>query len=478
MPELERPMDDVEEKVNYDVWRTRWQALNTALQRLHDQIDTRYPVSPGLRKQTLLTLLTGLQGFVGGPNGLFTFLLDNFEQKRLHPPLKYPTEYILRNLLDQVGFDLDVISTAAAQRFYGDTVIRDHFKQADNLAQQALQPAIDAGLLYHDTRAMTYMGNGGRARVVTYAPVALIAIPFSSVLVKQDLLATAHEAGHYVYWHGLFEAKAPWNTLKAQNIPGWCLNWLEETFADVYGAIVAGPPIARSCQDILLDNLPEDFLANDKEHPVTPLRPRIYGKMLAKLGGDNQLWAARLKERWERKEKRLKTIWDKNGQLLNVRETRFWLQEHEGDLSKEPLQEIMDWNSDEIPPQGSANLLPLDRVIQEVYKSLESVVNHRRATGWTEDLTIPTIDKTLDETVLYERFTDYLKTLTGDPDDATSGSLDAKRLVEIKSELLNSKVDPQDKAAYEEFVVKWTQLVGWGGWVIRGPETNPEPPKP
>lgn len=478
MPGRESSTDGVENETKYVVWRERWQALKKALQRLHDQIDALYPAETGLRKQTLLTLLTGLQDFVGGPTGFFTFLLDNFEQNRLHPPLVYPVEYILRNLLDQVGFDLDVISTAAAQRFYGDTVIRDHFRQADILAQQALQPAIDAGLLYENTRAITYMGNGARVRVVTYAPVALIAIPFSSVLVKQDLLATAHEVGHYVYWHGRFGANAPWNTLKAQNVPGWCLNWLEETFADVYGAIVAGPPIARSCQDILLDNLPEDFLVNDKEHPVAPLRPRIYGKTLAKLGGDNQLWGVRLKERWEREEKRLKATWDKNGQLLNVRETRFWLQEHEGDLSKKPLHEIMDWANDEISSDASAELHPLDKVLRAIYKNLEEVISHRRVNGWTEDLATPLENKTPEETVLYDRFTNYLKTLVGDPDDANGGSLDAKRLIEIKNELLDSQVDPQDKTAYEAFVANWTQLVGWGGWVIRGPETNPEPPKP
>ncbi|MBK9051437.1 MAG: hypothetical protein IPL78_11135 [Chloroflexi bacterium] len=52
--------------------------------------------------------------------------------------------------------------------------------------------------------------------------------------------------------------------MKAQKLPDWCLNWLEEIFADVYGAIVVGPPIARSCQDILLDNLPEEFLLTIK----------------------------------------------------------------------------------------------------------------------------------------------------------------------------------------------------------------------
>lgn len=55
--------------------------------------------------------------------------------------------------------------------------------------------------------------------------------------------------------------------------------------------------------------------------------------------------------------------------------------------------------------------------------------------GWTEDLATPLENKTPEETVLYDRFTNYLKTLVGDPDDANGGSLDAKRLIGIKNKL-------------------------------------------
>ncbi|MBK9051436.1 MAG: hypothetical protein IPL78_11130 [Chloroflexi bacterium] len=120
-------------------------------------------------------------------------------------------------------------------------------------------------------------------------------------------------------------------------------------------------------------------------------------------------------------------------------------------------------------------------MIQEVYRILEEekVVTHRRANGWTENLAIHPEDNIAEKDVLYSRFETYLNALTGEPIEAVDGPipLHAKQLIDLKTELLGTVI-PQDETAYQEFVAKWTQLVGWGGWIIRGPETYPDPPKP
>ncbi len=201
-----------------------------------------------------------------------------------------------------VSINGNVIATAAAQRLFANDKMAERFRQADLLAQKAIQPAIAAGLLPEGTIAVTFMAHGARARVIPYAAVALIAIPFTAAIADEDLLATAHEAGHYVYWHGQFDDPTLDKQLIDAGVPTWCRQWAEEIFADVYGTVVAGAPYALSGQDILLDERPEAFLHDDGDHPVAPLRPRLYGKVLAKKGGDNDTWGPQLKERWEQKE--------------------------------------------------------------------------------------------------------------------------------------------------------------------------------
>ena len=49
--------------------------------------------------------------------------------------------------------------------------------------------------------ALTYLQKSYETRVIPYAEVCLIGIPFTSVRLTEDLLAIPHEVGHYVFWN-------------------------------------------------------------------------------------------------------------------------------------------------------------------------------------------------------------------------------------------------------------------------------------
>jgi hypothetical protein len=63
------------------------------------------------------------------------------------------------------------------------------------------------------------------------------------------------------------------------------MGWLEEVFADVYGALIAGPVLALDFQELVYDNsnLDED----DGDHPVGAIRPFIYTDTLERIQDKN-----------------------------------------------------------------------------------------------------------------------------------------------------------------------------------------------
>lgn len=478
------------------VWYDRWLALQQAMIRLEGLIDTVVAPSkrePLLRRTTLRILIQELQKFVGkvgtapnDPDGLFVYLYNNLKSEHLKLPDEYPADYVFRTLLDQIGFDTDIIASAAAQRLFADDTLVERLLQADLLAQKALKPAIDAGLLRDETTALTFLTGGARARVIPYASVALIAIPFTATTVDQDLLATAHEAGHYVYWHGQF-APTIAEMMVEEGIPEWCRKWAEEMFADIYGTIVAGPPYALSGQDILLDDSAKEFMRNDYEHPVAPLRPRIYAKVLSQLGDNQRAWSSHLKRRWESAEERRKKSWQTNADDT-IGKARFW-RKGEGDLAKPLLDQVIDLQTDVIAEKPEANLLPVDKAITIIYRALaqvdkqkgKSVVTAAEPNGWLSHSNAPgrtQIDPDLQE--LYTGFSTYLKAFPLDDskkdlEKAPDESHLKNTLCEAKLELIKEKLlKPGDVVSLEQ----WAQLITWGGWVTRGPQEVPNPPRP
>ncbi|GAB4280214.1 MAG: hypothetical protein Kow0080_32920 [Candidatus Promineifilaceae bacterium] len=223
------------------------------------------------------------------------FLGEGFDNAFLAPDHNHSQDYVVDVINRKTAVDMSVLRLAASQR-------RDHLlfrpvlQRADVMAANALAQGV---AWIRDARPVSYFDKMPFARIVPYAPAALIGIPYSALPEAagkpNDMLLTAvaHETGHYVYWHGQILREAVYevlyNNLKemfppaASNQPLYA-HWLEEIFSDVYAAMVGGSAAALGIQHVVSDNLRERMVIDDGEHPVAVLRPYIYTQVLAAMG--------------------------------------------------------------------------------------------------------------------------------------------------------------------------------------------------
>jgi hypothetical protein len=298
-------------EVDLKVWQARFDAVNAVIEHFKSNLGGPDPDMI----QSLQHLLGCLQEFA---HGQAHFLLDGFDQdgkdyELVESPEFHP-DYVLRVTLNQIAFDLELIRRMANQRLLGSAEMQDTLKLADKLAWSALYPVLGENKLVKDTKTtvITYFEKDPSIRVIPYAPVALIGVPFSAIKVPQDFLAIAHEVGHYVYRHSRLGDEAMPRALAAElkneaEYPKWVEKWKEEIFADIYDCLVAGPVIALASQDLALRSslTPEDvngyhifgeFTEDDGEHPVPVLRPYIYISVLRERG--LEAMAHLLERRW------------------------------------------------------------------------------------------------------------------------------------------------------------------------------------
>lgn len=256
------------------------------------------------REQTLRQLSERLKVFAQARFDLFLQRLGDKESvpgKRISgEKILYPVEYAFCVLLDQIACDLDVIQRAIGQRQV--EWLQPTLDRADKYAFHILQRAKDWNLLPCETTAITYFQKSHSVRVIPYAPVALVGIPFSCTRFDPDMMAVPHEIGHYVFWHGrklLSGSSKPLrNDLDSHILqePGWLYRWVEEIFADVYGCWASHPFIALDFQDLQQECSSYYFVRDDRVHPAPILRPYIYIQALA-LQGYAEL-AQDLKAEW------------------------------------------------------------------------------------------------------------------------------------------------------------------------------------
>lgn len=301
--------------VDVKIWENRWKALKSVIIELKTTLQT---VSID-REDTFEVLLEALQEF-GNLQFDFFYKGFGFGEDRivtLEKSEQYPPEFVLRWTLDQLSHDIHVIENAIKQR--EDSNKSETLKQADLLAFRAIEPIISKGedtrLLPENTTAITYFQKTPQVRLIPYAPVALIGIPYSAIEQaegvsddsnKRDFLAIPHEVGHFVYWYGRLKGERL-HVLLQQRLSqkGWrkYAHWLEEIFADVYGCMVGGAVIALSFQDLQMDNLPTTWIEDDGKHPAAVIRPYIYNQVLANsvdsktLNTLKKLWYERLAAR-------------------------------------------------------------------------------------------------------------------------------------------------------------------------------------
>ena len=310
----------------WQMWKQRYQSLDNMIGILHDQV--KEDVSRGA---TIKALLGKLREFA---KNQFSFLyhgLDPREGKRpyLEPVHQFPPDFVLEATLDQVAYDLVVLQGAWYQRSLiaqGNTPMERTLTIADRLTYHALLPALQSGLLPFDPEqvtVLTYFQKAPHIRMIPYASVALVGIPFTTLGEYEagkeeeefgkarDLLAIPHEVGHYVYQHGSFKGRRlPFELHDVlQGRPEWLLRWAEEIFADVYGCFIAGPVIVRDFQDLMKDNDIASFVRDDNEHPTPALRPLLYVDALKILADRCEvkstadyllLIANRAEEKWDK----------------------------------------------------------------------------------------------------------------------------------------------------------------------------------
>ena len=303
----------------YQVWEERWRGMHESMQywlEMANKGEQHFE-----RQETLMSLLASLQAF---GKSQMDFFLDGLEEKskyRLEPSAYYPWEYVFRTTVDQIGFDLDVLLRAAQQRMASlmPSGLLETLDLADRLAYQALKPALDHGLIDHDTTVVTYFQKSVNVRLVPYAPVVMIGIPFSAMQSRRELLAIPHEVGHYVFRDGRIRSgrfadsrfSAALHSRFARQ-PVWFNGWLEEIFADVYGCLIAGPVVALSFMEMVTDDPVDEFTVLDGEHPAAAVRPQVYFSTLRRMKGFDQalkqltdVWQALFVERGDPKDLQL-----------------------------------------------------------------------------------------------------------------------------------------------------------------------------
>ena len=289
-----------------DVWDERWKALSLAIDTMFNDYGQ---VPDTLRLKTLRPLLLCLKAFAGRR---FADFHSGFLSKRLITWPDFPPDAVLSSIQDQIGFDVAAIDRAILQRVSGTSLMKERLALADRLAWSALQLAVSAGLLpaNNSPTVVTYFQKAPEIRVIHYAPVALLGIPYSSQQLDRDLLATPHEVGHYVFGHGTYRGQ-PLRKYLVNQLAGivletdsriyqMLLSWLDELFADVYGVCVAGPVMALDFQDLQLHAGREGFSTDDKDHPTPVLRPNIHVQILRKRDPERWgTWADVLERNWD-----------------------------------------------------------------------------------------------------------------------------------------------------------------------------------
>jgi hypothetical protein len=278
------------------VWKNRWMALKEHIAYWQTNLKTQS--QPQIERQVTLTqLLANLENFGESQMNFFLKGLGDEPTYRLEPSAEYPWDYVFRTTIDQISYDLDVLVRAIQQRMphNGPPAARKTLALADQLAYQALLPALEHRLVDSDTTVVTYFQKSVNVRLIPYGPVFLIGIPVSAIRNPRDLLAIPHEVGHYVFRdgrvrNGRFADSRFSATLYSRYArqPDWFNLWLEEIFADIYGCLIAGPVIALSFMGLVTDDPVSEFTQMDDEHPISAVRPHSYFGTLRRMRAPDQ----------------------------------------------------------------------------------------------------------------------------------------------------------------------------------------------
>ncbi len=218
------------------------------------------------------------------PTPVSDITLDNIA---LECSTVFPPEHVLRVILSQIAIDLGVLEQIFYQRLQlKDNEIVKTLTKADTLAMRALHEAYEKGLLSEKMAAITYFDLGASIRVVPYANIALIAVPYTALNNYQDLLAIPHEVAHQVFWKGVVadpNTGAPkriigeLGELFADGVtyPDYMKGWVEEIFADVFAENLTHRANRQMLRDIHTHHAPSHSDLDDGTYPPALIRAQI-----------------------------------------------------------------------------------------------------------------------------------------------------------------------------------------------------------
>lgn len=454
------------------IWNGRWHALE------QNMTDVLTPLNDKEEKVgweiTLASTLACLQAF---GKKQFCFFQNGFQNGHLVDSPRLKAEYAIRQTLDQISFDLATLRKVQSQRHPDLSTPRERrtLQLADQLAYRALLPAIDAGLVYITT-VLTYFQKATHVRVIPYAPVALIGIPYTctgiydadgqlvqnsgdSTHTARDFLAIAHEVGHHVFWHGKLN-NIPLRSLLSNRLsarPAWRMGWLEELFADVYGTLIAGPVLALDFQELIYDN--PDLEEDDGEHPVGAIRPFLYTDTLVKIK-------------------------DKNGEPKYVNSAKEL--EKKWENARKKRDKIDSFHPKKAGPGAAVSLddarSHLHEVIEVILELLQPMEAARQDEAWSADSADPDIN-------LYQTFRDEVLTQPSGTPPTFQSQPEGNGLEEVTDVGNNTIAWEEGKPLVKWFSFfaeasehkltllpeTWNNLLVGGGWAAGGPEGDAEP---
>jgi hypothetical protein len=305
------------------IWQARWQAVEAAMVEVRKDIkETNEP-----RLAAAQLLLDRLRDF-GGEH--FYFFFDGLrgeEDPAIHTPhrlellseaylkpllthFEFPYRvdvYIFRTIFNQVTSDLLAIERSIGQwstpaKSAALEPLTETWQKVDALAQCGLAPfrpyVQDYAAVLATAERTAY------ARIFPYAPMTMIGVPLTAASVARDFLMIPHEVAHYIFWHGqkddifLYDHLDRAFTTNEVELNPSVLAWTEEIFADALSVLIAGPVMALSIQDIMLEAVGSGFDYDNGIHPIPRIRPYIHLHVLSKMSNMATIHG-QLMSRWQ-----------------------------------------------------------------------------------------------------------------------------------------------------------------------------------
>jgi len=462
------------------VWEQRWTEQAIYLGKLTTFYEENLKIP---RVATLHALTQCLKAFA---EKQVNFFIHGFSQDKLKSGTKecqqFPPEAVMAIIFDQISFDISIIERAAEQRIgcyqqyqiNPDNLVYKALNIGDHLAYEALQQAQTAHLLREQTTVVTYLHKSPLVRVIPYAPVVLVGIPHTCIGISRDFLAIPHEVGHYVYRHGRFKkngqqiiGKFPVAILPS-GLNTWAEVWFEEVFADVFGALVAGPVIGIDFQDLQMTSKTGGFYTDDDEHPTPILRPHIYNNVINLSASE---WSGKLVENWKAY---LQTRDNFLPSELRVKKTgRIKRKFKRKNGHKFDVDEAISTSPADVPDKPTK---PLDIAVDCIRSQL---LVEMSAQSWPANLAPPKENEKAQD--LYTKFENFIGDLQPNK-NIPELSLDANQNIKVgehktqrkagatlfpnRVDSIRSDLDNLKEISCQE----WLSVLAAAGWATRGPD--------